>query len=140
MLVPPGGAAPVKPEAKLIVVANGIITSMRGRLTLDQIHGWIDRVATIGHCNWAIIDVRELKASEGGVWSTLEMGFKKLAKKGAKRIVMVVSSPEQLSIIQSATKRAGINSFAEYLDASSRAFDQTKIVNYLREHWNDHKG
>lgn len=139
MLSPQSGAAPVKAEAKLIPIANGLVSTLRGRLTLDQVHTWIDRVSIIGHCNWAIIDVRDLKASEGGVWSTLEMGFKKIAKKGAKRIVLVVGGQDQLGLIQSATKRAGINDTAEYFDASARPFDQTKIVNYLREHWKDKK-
>jgi hypothetical protein len=139
MQVPQGGAASVKSEAKLILMANGVVATLRGRLSLEQIHGWIDKVSAIGHCNWAIIDVRELRASEGGVWSTLEMGFKKITKKGASRIVLVVGGKDQMGLIQSATKRAGINAFAEYYDASARAFDQSKIVNYLREHWNDKK-
>ncbi|MFH0884064.1 MAG: hypothetical protein V2A56_13870 [bacterium] len=139
MMVSKGGAAPVKSEAKLTSIANGIVASLRGRLSLEQIHGWIDKVSATGHCNWAIIDMREMRASEGGVWSTLEMGFKKIAKKGARRIVFVVGGQDQIGMIQSATKRAGISAFAEYFDASTRAFDQTKIINYLREHSNDKK-
>jgi hypothetical protein len=124
-----------KQGAQLVMTANGVICTFRGAVTLDQVHGWLDRVASMGHSNWAILDIRDLKGAETGVWPTLEMGIKKLVKKGVKRMVFVVASPDQTRVVQSVTKRAGINNLAEYFDTSKRQYDQTRVVTYLRDNW-----
>ncbi len=139
MLASKGGPVSGKPDAKLVLMANGAVATLRGRVSLEQIHRWIDQVSRMGHCDWAIIDLREMKASEGGVWSTVEMGLKKLTKKGAKRMVVVVNGQEQIQLIQSTAKRAGIGELAEYFDASKRPFSQVKVTGYLRDHWKDKK-
>lgn len=124
-----------KPGARLVPMANGVVATLRGAISLDNIHDWIDKVGRMGHTNWVILDLREMRGTDGGVWSTIEMGMKKLVKKGAKRLLIVVNHPDVVKLVNSATKRAGVNHMAEYFDASKKPFDQTRVVTYLRENW-----
>jgi len=128
------GNASAKPEAKVAMMANGVMATLHGSLTLNHVHGWIDRIGALGHVNWALVDMRGFRGADSGVWGTVEMALKKFVKKGVKRLVIVVESSEQLRVLQSAAKRAGVDDVVEYFDASARQYDSTRIVNYLREH------
>ncbi len=123
------------PKCTFYTVEGGTITKLSGSVKLQMAHEWMEHLVAMTRINWSILDVRELQAVESGVWPILQMGIKKMHKKGMKRFLIVVENENTFKVMQSCCKQAGVFGMAEYFDAKNKTYNQAKVVDHLKTSW-----
>ncbi|MBD3165879.1 hypothetical protein GF324_04735 [bacterium] len=125
--------------AKLVTMGDGVVVTFKGFIPLTDIHAWSEKLVTLGKINWAIINVTDLRGVESTGWKNVEMGIKKLKKRGMQRFVIVYNDSDTFKLFTKFCKNAGVFSMMEYIDTRKRDYNQTKVVTFLKENWDKKK-
>ncbi len=128
------GNRPVS-EARLWTQANGVFITLSGIVRVDLANDWLDKVVKVGKVDWLILNIEHMRQAQNGVWPLVEVGVKKLQKKGVKRIIVVWYDKNMFEQLKASFKRTGLFELTEYIDTSKRKYDQRAVTEWLIKNW-----
>ncbi len=139
MLQPISGKRPAS-EARLWTQANGAFVTFSGIVRIDMANAWLDKVVKVGKVNWLILNISEMSQAQKGVWASIEVGLKKLQKKGVQRIVVVWKDKNLFAQLKASFKRVGLLGISEYIDTNKRPYNQKAVASWLQQNWDKAQG